>query len=223
MAAQVRAYGQRMPLPCPLGDLVIVTPRLRLQALTGAQSRGLAERACGNVLTPADAAFQRTWMSLPAGEFKARFMIDQEQALAERSPASWRLSFGVFPAGCDEPVGVQDLLADAFPERRTVSTGSWLVAGWQGRGLGSHMRAAVLTFAFEHLRAAAALTSAHERNTRSRRVTERLGYRLVERAPAQRCGERFDEVHYRLDAGAFTGRVPIRVSGLGSARALLGA
>ena len=50
-----------------------------------------------------------------------------------------------------EVVAVQDLFAVAFPVTRVAPTGSWLRRRFQGRGIGTAMRAAVLHLAFEGL------------------------------------------------------------------------
>ena len=62
------------------------------------------------------------------------------------------------------------------PDARSVSSGSWLTASAQGRGLGVEMRAAVLHLAFAGLGALEAQTSAWIDNPASQRVSLRLGY-----------------------------------------------
>ena len=73
-------------------------------------------------------------------------------------------------------VGIQELTADDFAGSRSVSSGSWLTASAQGRGLGVEMRAAVLHLAFAGLGALEAQTSAWIDNPASQRVSLRLGY-----------------------------------------------
>ena len=73
------------------------------------------------------------------------------------------------------PIGVQGLRVD-LPE---VETGSWLGAAYQGRGLGTEMRAAVLTLAFDHLGAEVARSGALADNAQSLGVSRKLGYRIV--------------------------------------------
>lgn len=76
-----------------------------------------------------------------------------------------------------ELVGAQSVGASAFATMRTVATGSWLGRDHQGRGLGRRMREAVLGFAFDHLGAEVATTSAFLDNARSLGVSRALGYR----------------------------------------------
>ncbi|MBY8854139.1 GNAT family N-acetyltransferase, partial [Saccharothrix sp. MB29] len=64
-----------------------------------------------------------------------------------------------------------------FPVLREVDTGSWLGLEHQGKGCGTEMRAAVLLFAFDHLGALAARSSAFDDNLPSHGVSRKLGYR----------------------------------------------
>ena len=53
---------------------------------------------------------------------------------------------------------------------------SWLDTAVRGQGIGTAMRTAVLTLAFDHLHAEAAVSSAREDNRPSLGVSRRLGY-----------------------------------------------
>ena len=64
----------------------------------------------------------------------------------------------------------------AFPQLRTIGTGSWLARAHQRRGIGSEMRAAVLDFAFAALDADVAVTGAYSYNQGSIGISRRLGY-----------------------------------------------
>ncbi len=90
------------------------------------------------------------------------------------SPTSWCLDLAVEVEG--EPVGVQALEGDDFPLLRTVDSYSWLATRVRGRGLANQMRACILTLAFEHLGAVAAVSSARTDNPASLAVSRRLGY-----------------------------------------------
>jgi RimJ/RimL family protein N-acetyltransferase len=96
------------------------------------------------------------------------------RSLGTWSPSSWCLDFAVEVEGA--VVGVQSLEADDFPALRTVDSGSWLVRGMRGRGVGIAMRIAVLGLAFDHLGALAAVTSAQRDNEASLGVSRRIGY-----------------------------------------------
>ena len=100
---------------------------------------------------------------------------DYWRSLGTWSPSSWRLDFAVEHEGV--LVGVQTLEGDAFLELRTVDSGSWLVRSVRGRGVGIAMRRAVLSLAFDHLGALAAVTSARTDNAASLGVSRHLGYR----------------------------------------------
>jgi len=73
-------------------------------------------------------------------------------------------------------VGLQGISGHDFAVTRRVSTGSWLGQAYQGRGIGTQMRAAVLYLAFAGLNAQHAVSSAYESNVASLAVSRRLGY-----------------------------------------------
>lgn len=87
----------------------------------------------------------------------------------------WALDFGVWRGG--ELIGIQPLEGSQFPTERTVDTASWIVKPFRGNGFGGQAREAVLAFAFEHLNAERAITSAVTTNQASLAVSRRLGYR----------------------------------------------
>ena len=88
---------------------------------------------------------------------------------------AWRFQLAARRDG--ELLGLQELEGNDFPRLRTVDTSSWLVAAARGRGLGKAMRRAVLSLAFDHLGAEAAITSAWHDNHTSLGVSRALGYR----------------------------------------------
>jgi RimJ/RimL family protein N-acetyltransferase len=96
------------------------------------------------------------------------------RSLGTWSPSSWCLDFAAVVDGA--VVGVQSLEADDFPVLRTVDSGSWLIPGARGRGVGIAMRMAILGLAFDHLGALAAVTSARSDNGASLGVSARIGY-----------------------------------------------
>ena len=90
-------------------------------------------------------------------------------------PDAWRFHLAVRRDG--ELIGLQELQGNDFPTLRTVDTSSWLVPEVRGTGLGKAMRRAVLSLAFDHLGALAAITSAWHDNHASLGVSRSLGYR----------------------------------------------
>src|SRR5262249_12179694 len=64
-----------------------------------------------------------------------------------------------------------------FAVLREVHTGSWLGEPYQGQGIGTQMRAAVLHLAFDGLGARWAISAAFEDNPASLGVSRKLGYR----------------------------------------------
>jgi RimJ/RimL family protein N-acetyltransferase len=133
------------------------------------------------------------------------------------------LPFAVIEQG--RVIGNQELTAESFAGSRSVSSGSWLTASAQGRGLGVEMRAAVLHLAFAGLGALEAQTSAWIDNAASQRVSRRLGYLRDGEMLMARRGEPTRHLRFRLTRDAwqqnhFDG---IEVHGLEPCLAMLGA
>ncbi len=97
------------------------------------------------------------------------------QTWASFTPERWTIMLAVERDGV--LVGVQDVMATDFPLTRSASSGSWLGLPHQGRGTGTLMRQAMLAFAFDGLGAVEMRSGAWVDNLRSRRVSEKCGYR----------------------------------------------
>jgi GNAT superfamily N-acetyltransferase len=78
-------------------------------------------------------------------------------------------------------------------------TTSWLLAPFQGHGIGTCSRAAVLELAFTHLRAESAKSWVLDDNRASVAVSTKLGYRLIDRHDITEHGCRFTEGVYQLE------------------------
>lgn len=163
-----------MTHPWPLFDLRIQTPRLELRAPNDDDLLELLEVARAGVHDPAFMPFKVAWTDLPPPEFERGFLRFFWGSRASWTPADWHLPLSVAFEG--RLVGVQDVVASEFATTRTVKTGSWLGRAFQGRGVGTEMRAAVLFLAFEGLGALVAETAAASDNPASLGVTHKLGY-----------------------------------------------
>jgi RimJ/RimL family protein N-acetyltransferase len=114
------------------------------------------------------------------------------------SGPGWTLDLAVMVAG--RPVGLQSLSGfDRWPHHRVVGTTSWLLAPFQGRGIGTGARAAVLELAFTHLRAQSAKSWVLDDNQASVAVSTKLGYRLIDRHDVIEHGCTYTEGVYQLD------------------------
>jgi RimJ/RimL family protein N-acetyltransferase len=158
----------------PLFDLVVRTPRLELRAPTDDMFVELANAAGPEMFPDGENYFMLDWLSEPEPVRQQHSMQWWWRQRANFSPDDWHLDLAVIVEG--RPVGSQGVGARAFPRRRSVSTGSWLAAPMQGKGLGTEMRAAVLHLAFAGLGAEEALSEAFEGNVRSMAVSRAVGY-----------------------------------------------
>ncbi|MTD15536.1 GNAT family N-acetyltransferase [Nakamurella sp. YIM 132087] len=174
----------------PVFGLLLRTPRLELRPLCDDDLAELIDLVRGGVHDPAEMPFLMPWTDAPDAELVANTLRYHWQARAASVPERWSVNFAVRIDG--ELAGTQELMATDFAVTRSVSTGSWLGLPFQGRGIGSEMRAAVLLFAFDQLGAVRAESSAFTDNPRSLRVSEKLGYlpdgtRVIQRRPGERA------------------------------------
>ncbi|GAA2144275.1 GNAT family protein [Nocardioides koreensis] len=159
----------------PTFRLRITTPRLQLRLPRDEEVAELAALAGRGVHPPTERPFLTPWTDGSA-EDRARFVLREHWSqLSGWSVESWRLGLGVFaPSG--EALGVVTLRARSFRVVREVTTASWLGLPHQGQGLGTEARIGLLTLAFDHLDADAALTEVFRDNHASQGVSRRLGY-----------------------------------------------
>ena len=158
----------------PLFGLVLRTPRLELRLPSLEQLARLGRLADEGVHDPALMPFLAPWTDLPPGARARAVMQYQWSRWAELRPEQWTLEFAVLLDG--EPAGQQGISARNFALTREVATGSWLGLRYQGRGIGTEMRAAVLDLAFAGLGAEQAGSGALDDNAASLAVSRKLGY-----------------------------------------------
>jgi len=197
----------------PLTRLRLRTPRLELRLPTVSELRALAEVARAGIHDPAEMPFETAWTDNAASaSFVEDFVAYHLATLRDSRPERWRLELVAFLDG--EPVGVQGIGAVDFPHRREVSTGSWLGEQWQRQGLGTEMRAAVLSLAFTGLGAQTAVSAAWEHNDSSLGVSRKLGYVETGTRLSQPRAEPLVHRVLRLDRTAFRSPVPVELAGL---------
>lgn len=158
----------------PLFTLRLRTPGVELRLPPLDDLAALAEVAAAGIHDPAHQPFLVPWTdAMP--EMRARSTVQFHwRCWGEWQPAAWRLGLVAVVDGA--VVGMQEVWGDMFAVRREVQTGSWLGLPHQGRGIGTHMRAAVLHLAFAGLGAESAVSTARLDNLRSMGVSRTLGY-----------------------------------------------
>jgi RimJ/RimL family protein N-acetyltransferase len=129
-------------------------------------------------------------------------------------PDLWSLVLCVFLD--DRPIGGQDVRGVDFASSREFETGSWLGREYQGRGYGTEMREAALALGFTGLGAVAAISGAFDFNKASLRVSEKLGYELVDATAFAPRGEPQRELVMRLPRAEWErrGHPPVEIVGL---------
>jgi RimJ/RimL family protein N-acetyltransferase len=135
-----------------------------------------------------------------------------ELALRELTPDDWQLNLLAFHRG--HVIGMQGIGAERFAERHIVVTGSWLGRWWQGRGLGTEMRAAVLQFAFAGLGADLARSGAIAGNPQSLGVSRKLGYEVVGSHTVSPRGAALEHTDVELRRESFRSPVAVEIVAL---------
>jgi RimJ/RimL family protein N-acetyltransferase/predicted GNAT family acetyltransferase len=204
--------------PHPLTRLRVRTPRLELRLATESELRELGRVAIAGIHEPEAMPFEFPWTD----ELTEESVLDfHRKQLAEFTPEDWTLGLVVFHRG--RPVGIQSVGAERFAETRRVGTGSWLGKEWQGRGLGTEMRAAVLHLAFGGLAADVAVSGAISGNPQSLGVSRKLGYEVVGAHMVSPRGVPVEHTDLELRAEHFRSPVPVELVALAPLLPLFGA
>ncbi|GAA4467697.1 GNAT family protein [Phytohabitans houttuyneae] len=206
----------------PLYALTVTTPRLQLRLPREEEIAALAELAGGGVHRPGERPFMSPWTVGSPADRARTVLRDHWQYLATWDVAEWRLGLGVFREGT--PIGLVTLHGWDFPVIRQVSTWSWLGVAHHGQGYGTEARAGLLTLAFDHLGATAALTGAFQDNHASLGVSRKLGYEPDGISVDARDGQAVVSDRLRLTVERWRERPhpPATVGGLDACRALFG-
>lgn len=186
----------------PLFGLELRSPHLRMRVVRDDDLPGLLDAVSAGIHDPAVMPFAVPWTDAEPEELRRSFVRYQWGKRARVRPGTWDLSLTVLLEGV--PIGMQDICASDLRTRRTVTTGSWLTRAQQGIGIGKEMRAATLMFAFDHLGAEVAESSAATWNRSSLGVSRSLGYQENGQSRVvTRPGEADVEQRVRLDRDAF--------------------
>ncbi|MEV4546247.1 GNAT family N-acetyltransferase [Micromonospora echinaurantiaca] len=206
----------------PLYGLTVSTPRLELRLPREEELAALAHLAGSGVHRPDERPFLTPWTD-GTPEDRARVVLQGHWSrLGGWSVAAWQLGLGVFRDG--EPLGVVTLRARDFPVVREVTTSSWLGIEHQRSGYGTEARVGLLTLAFDHLDARAALTEVFQDNHASQGVSRKLGYEPDGISVDARGEEAVVSDRLRLTRAKWAqqSRPTARVEGLSASRPMFG-
>ena len=163
-----------LPEPWPLWGLELRTPRLTLRPDEDAGVGELMAEALRGIHPPAEMPFDFPWTDKePLTMVREGFQHHWATRAAWR-PEAWEVHFLVRLDG--QVIGVQSVRAKDFATLRQIGSGSWLGMRFQGEGIGTEMRAAILMFAFDQLGARTARSEAFLDNPKSAAVSRKLGY-----------------------------------------------
>jgi len=205
----------------PLFDLRLRTARLELRAPTDGDLFALLEVARAGIHDPEHMPFNVAWTDLGSPAFEQSFLQFFWGCRSSWRPEAWQLPLAVVLD--DRLVRIQELRATRFGTLRAVETGSWLGRAYQGRGVGTEMRAGALALAFDGLGAEVATSGAIEGSDASRRISERLGYEPNGETLVAPRGQAVVERRYRLPRERWAAdRYPVRIDGLDACRPMFG-
>ena len=208
--------------PWPLFDLVIRTSRLELRLPTEVELGELLALAKRGVHDPDEMPFGFAWTDQPNPRLERSFMQYHWGTRAAWKPEEWTLDLGVWSDG--ELVGTQGMRGENFAVLRKIGTGSWLGRTFQGKGIGKEMRSAVLAFAFDHLGAERATSSAFVDNPASIAISRSLGYADDGSEWMAPRGVPREQIRFLMTKEMWRSRErpPIEVSGLEACRDMFG-
>lgn len=165
---------ERLAVHFPVFGLEVRTPLLTLRFPDDEDLVDLAELGARGVHDGGTMPFTVPWTRIEP-PFQQRNTL--QYFWTQRSTLqgdAWNLPLVTVVDG--QVVGCQGVFTTAW-EARVVETGSWLGRQFQGQGIGTEMRRAVLHLAFDGFGAHRATTSAFADNPSSLGVTRAVGYR----------------------------------------------
>ena len=209
-----RIIGRMTLTHWPLSGLRLRTPRLEMRLPTLAELDELASLAAEGIHDPGVMPFGVAWTDVPPQERARSVLQFQLSQWGGWSPGDWSLNLVADLGGVI--VGTQGVSGRDFAVLREVHTGSWLGQRYQGQGLGTEMRSAVLHLGFAGLGAEFAVSEAFTDNLASLGVSRKLGY-LPDGIRRQSIRDRPATIQMlRLDRAGWQAhrQAPVEITGL---------
>ena len=207
----------------PIYDLRLRTDRLELRLPNEGELIELCRVARAGIHPADEMPFGVAWSIKPSPRFEREFLQHHWLLRGSWTPDDWDLELAAFLDG--RPIGFQGLIAREFPVMRCVSTGSWLGAPYQRRGIGTEMRGAILALAFDGLGAEVAQSTAFLDNRASSGVSRALGYQANGIGRLAPQGVARETQMFRLTRADWTSRTrpTVVIEGLEGSLGLFGA
>lgn len=166
--------------------------------------------------------FLHPWTDLPSPQLERGAFQHHLLQVAAWDAEKWNFNPVVVHEG--RVVGMQDIHGEHFGVTRSFRTGSWLGREFQGRGLGTEMRAAILHFGFAGLRAEEARSEVLAGNEASLGVSRALGYQEDGASTQAIRGRRSTEIRLLLTRERWqtSGHTGFEIEGLEGCEPLFG-
>jgi RimJ/RimL family protein N-acetyltransferase len=201
-----------------LSDLVVRTSKVELRWPTLDDLDDLADCAADGVHPPDFMPFFSQWTDGDRETVTHRVLQRQWNSQAFWRPEEWTLYLVVVADG--KVVGSQSVGARDFAITREVLLTSWMGLRYQGRGLGTHARAAMLELSFIGLGAEHAFCVVRQGNKPSQSVCRRFNFAHDGTQINVVRGERIVSDRYRLSRPAWLATRPFPAGLDGVERAL---
>ena len=204
----------------PFGLRIEAGP-LVLRPITDEVLPELIELALGGIHDPERMPFSMPWTDAPSDKLPTNYVQYQWGVRSGWSREHWNLEFAVEHEG--QIVGIQAFFSSNYLVPRTGETGSWLAKKLHGQGIGTAMRQAMCTFAFDNLDAEEITSAAYADNLASNAVSRKVGY-LPNGTfrKTRREGECHPSQEWTLTRETFKRGAPIKVAGVAEFRRFIG-
>lgn len=159
----------------PLFGLSLHTPDLELRIIRDEDLPGLVAAAADGIHEEDFVPFASNWALKPPQELRENSARNDWGKRAALSAKRWNLAFAIHYR--KKIIGQQNLRGEYPVRARSVGSGSWLSGEYQGRGLGTQARIAVVLFGLDYLGLTELTSGAWGPNHASHAVSRKVGYR----------------------------------------------
>ncbi|MCK2244146.1 MULTISPECIES: GNAT family N-acetyltransferase [unclassified Crossiella] len=206
----------------PIAGLRLSTPEVELRWPSLADLDELAEVAARGVHDPGEMPFFSHWTDGDPEVVARRVVQRHWNSLGAWTPNDWTLY--LVAVHQDQVIGCYSMGARDFHLTREVLGTAWLGLPFQGKGVGTYARAAMLHLAFEGLGAEYSFSVVQRSNTASQTVFKKLGFQADGMQVNQVRGRQVLSDRYRMDRQTWEENrtVPVEIHGLAPALPLFG-
>lgn len=198
-------------------NLIIYTQHLKLRIPSSKDLTFLASIASEGIQNADEPRFQSDYLYDRSAQNIENYLNENiYKYLSSWNKNDWHLPFAVFYE--NNPIGMITMYAKDFPVARGFGCGYWIGLAYQGKGLGTEMLQATLSFGFDKLEAQEAYVGAWSDNEASKRIMEKLGFVFNGEYWMARQGQAMKDIRMRLPKEKWTKPDSISIQGFESCK-----